>query len=292
MLTPALAGCGLVRNLGSSAVTLTITRDFGATQLGSVKLAHVAGSETLLGVLERSFSVRVAGNTVEAIGGGRATPGARWFLFVNGSASGIGPPAKRTVLHAGDRIWWDLHVDTATQNVPTVVGSFPEPFIHGVGGKRLPVTLECGSDVTTACNRAAAALTAVGVPAARQLLGTGSGTSTLAMVVGTWSELEGEIAALLLEQGPATGGVYARFAGHDDHTLELLDPDGRVVRRLGAGAGLSAATGNTKSVPTWFVTGTDVAGVSAAASALTAGRLRNHLAVAVQGTTDLPLPQP
>lgn len=294
VLAPALslAGCGLVHNRGSNAVNLTVTRDFGARRVGEAEQAHVPGSETLLGLLQRSFPVRMDGNTVEAIDGVSATPGTAWSLFVNGSASGIGPPTLRTVVHDGDRIWWDLHNDAATRGVPTVVGSFPEPFIHGVGGRRLPVTIECASDVTTACDRVSTALSAVGVPAARQLLGTGSGTSTLGIVVATWSEVQGEIAALLIEHGPATGGVYAHFAGPDDQTLELLDPSGQVVRRLGAGAGLVAATGNSKNVPTWFVTGTDVAGVSAAASALTVGHLRDHLAVAVQGTQDLPVPQP
>ena len=72
----------------------------------------------------------------------------------------------------------------------------------------------------------------------------------------------------------------------------MLDSHGRVVRTLTAGAGLVAATGNIKTVPTWFVTGTNAAGVAAAASAMTPARLRDHLAVAVQGTTVLPLPQP
>jgi hypothetical protein len=292
VLAPALVGCGLVPDRGTNAVSMTITRDFGARRLGDISQTRVTHSETLLSLLEQSFPVRMTGNEVEAIDGVTAQPGSRWFLFVNGSASGIGSPKQRTVVHAGDRIWWDLHDDAATQSVPTVVGSFPEPFIHGVGGKRLPVTLECASDVTTACNRVASALAAVGIPAARQLIGTGSGTSTLGIVVGTWSEVQGEIAALLIAHGPSTGGVYARFAGRHDGTLELLDPDGRVVRQLGAGAGLVAATGNIKSVPTWFVTGTDVAGVSAAASALTPARLNDRLAVAVQGTRDLRVPQP
>jgi len=271
---------------------MTITRDFGARRVGEITSARVSGSGTLLDLLERSFRVQMKGNTVVAIDGVSAQPGSKWFLFVNGSASGIGAPKLRTVVRAGDRIWWDLHDDTATQSVPTVVGSFPEPFVHGVGGKRLPVTLECASDVTAACDRVAAALAAVGVPAPRQLIGTGSGTSTLGIVVGTWREVQGEIAALMIAHGPSTGGVYARFTGPGYRTLELLDSAGRVARRLGAGAGLIAATGDVKSVPTWFVTGTDPAGVSAAASAMTAARLRDRLALAVQGTQDLPVPQP
>lgn len=287
-----LAGCGLASNHAPTAVTLTVTRDFGARRVAQVTSAHVTGSGTLLGLLQRSFPVQTSGNTVTAIDGAAATPQSRWFLSINGSSVGLGTPRFPTVVHAGDRIWWDLHDDSATGNVPAVVGSFPAPFVGGFGGRRLPVTLECAPDVTTACDRASAALAAVGVPAARQLLGTGSGTNTLGVVVGTWTDVQGEIAALLIAHGPTTGGVYARFAGAKDATLELLDPHGNVVRRLGPGAGLIAATGNSKTAPTWFVTGTDGAGVAAAASALSATRLTDHLAVAVQGTRDLPLPQP
>lgn len=279
-------------NRGTSAVSVTITRNFGMRPVARARPGRVAGSETLLSLLRQSFPVGMTGNVVESIDGVSATPGTRWFLFVNGSASGIGSAKARTVVHPGDKIWWDLHNDTATQSIPAVVGSFPEPFIHGVGGKRFPVTLECASNVTTACNTVANALERVGIPAARQLIGTGSGTSTLGIVVGAWNEVQGEIAALLIEHGPSSGGVYARFAGRHYGTLELLDARGDVVRRLGAGAGLVAATGNIKSVPTWFVTGTDPAGVSAAAAALTPGRLSDHLALAVQGTQDLSVPLP
>jgi len=84
--------------------------------------------------------------------------------------------------------------------------------------------------------------------------------------------------------------VYARFNGADGHSLALLDPRGQVVRTLGAGAGLVAATAQGSSSPTWLVTGADVAGVSAAAAALTPKRLADHFAVAVQGNSDLPVP--
>jgi hypothetical protein len=84
--------------------------------------------------------------------------------------------------------------------------------------------------------------------------------------------------------------VYARFAGRAGSSLQLLDPQGHVARTLGAGAGLIAATAANSSEPTWLITGTDVAGVSAAAAALTPSRLRDHFALAVQGGADLPLP--
>jgi hypothetical protein len=43
-------------------------------------------------------------------------------------------------------------------------------------------------------------------------------------------------------------------------------------------------------VPTWLVTGTDVAGVDAAARAFNADALHDHFALAVQGGTTYPVP--
>jgi hypothetical protein len=98
------------------------------------------------------------------------------------------------------------------------------------------------------------------------------------------------IAAEIVAQGPQRSGVYARFAAGGTK-LQLLDPRGDVVRTLGAGGGLVAATKDNVSAPTWLITGTDAKGVAAAAAALTTSRLRDHFALAVSaGAADVPLP--
>jgi Domain of unknown function (DUF4430) len=287
----ALGGCGLGPGRGTGQVSLTVTRGFGANQIGSVTAKRVPGSETVMRMLERSFRVqnRYGGGFVESING-LSGSGSRldWFYYVNGVQAPQG--AATTAVHRGDRIWWDLHDWTATDSIPAVVGSFPEPFVDGVGGRRLPTTLECASNVSAACRRVASALSAVGVPIASQLLGTGSGPDTLGVVVGTWQELQPEVAASLIAHGPSASGVYARFTGTGGSSLQLLNPHGHVARTLGAGSGLIAATADSSSEPTWLITGTDVAGVSAAANALTAAALHDHFALAVQGSTELPVP--
>ncbi len=192
-------------------------------------------------------------------------------------------------MHKGDRIWWDLHDWSVTNSVPAVVGSFPEPFVHGIGGRRLPTTVECAPGARSACNVVSRTLSQAGAPVASQLFGTGSGSDSLNVLVGSWQQLRSVIAAALIEKGPAASGVYARFAG-GGAALQLLDPRGRIVRTLGPGSGLIAATADRSSQPTWLITGTDAAGVQAAASAMTAGRLHDHFALAVAGGNDLPLP--
>jgi hypothetical protein len=286
----ALAGCGLGAGKGTSDVALTVTRDFGSTAVGSANEPHVPGSQTVMRLLERSFKVttRFGGGFVESIDGHAGTSSRRdWFYYVNGLQASLG--AAGTSVHKGDRIWWDLHDWTATDSIPAVVGSFPEPFLHGTGGRRLPTTLACASDAAAACKRVAAEFHAIGVPTPTVLLGTGSGSDSLAVVVGTWRDLHGELATTLVDHGPGSSGVYARFTPTGS-TLQLLNPSGQVVRTLGAGAGLIAATGESSTGTVWMITGTDAAGVSDAAAALTPARLRDHFALAVAGKSDLPLP--
>jgi uncharacterized protein DUF4430 len=286
-----VSGCGLGPGPGTANVTVTVTRDYGTARVGSATEKRVPGSETVMRMLERTFrvSTRYGGGFVESINGlSGDSSRTDWFYYVNGIEAPLG--AASTAVHHGDRIWWDLHDWSASETIPAVVGSFPEPFVHGIGGKRLPTTIECGSGVAGACKRVGSVLSAAGVPVATQLIGTGSGADSLAVVVGSWDELRGEIVAALIEHGPSSSGVYARFVGPGGRSLELLDPRERVVRTLGAGAGLIAATAPGSAEPTWLITGTDSAGVSAAAQALSASRLRDHFAVAVLGGTDLPVP--
>jgi hypothetical protein len=321
-LALGIASCGLGKRPAGTTVALTVTRDFGRRTLAATTEARPPSSATAITVLERAFAVRRgADGSVRAIRGVTAGSGTEWFEYVNGvQYSGATAPGS---VSPGDSVWWDLHDRRAAGSVPAVVGSFPEPFLRGIGGKRLPVTLVCAADVQRACRRVASALTAAGVPVALQGLGTGSGPDTLAIVVGVWNDLVGQIDAALVQRGPSASGVYARFvrgdgagtaggagtgaagtgaagsggaagpagaAGAPGTTLELLDAHGRVVRTLGARAGLVAATRDNVSEPTWLVTGTDRAGVEAAARALTPARLRDRFAVAVDRGRDLPLP--
>jgi Domain of unknown function (DUF4430) len=289
--TVAIAGCGLGAGRGTSDVSLTVTRDFGTEPVGSITQKHVPGSETVMRMLERSFrvSTRNGGGFVESIDGVSGTSSRHdWFYYVNGIEAPLG--AARTSVHKGDRIWWDLHDWSATDSIPAVVGSFPEPFVHGVGGRRYPTTLACASDVSAACKLVGEALNRIGVPVATEGLGMASGTDSIGVVVGTWRDLSGEVVTDLIEHGPGSSGVYARFAGSGGSALQLLSPTGGVVRTLGAGAGLVAATAESSAAPNWVITGTDPAGVSAAAAALTPDRLHDRFALAVQGGRDLPVP--
>jgi len=290
-LAVALAGCGLAGGSGSGAVSVDITRDFGSAPIASGVQRRVPGDETVIGLLRRSFKVSTGHRESVRSIDGRAAASRRygWFFYVNGILAPKRP--AKTAVNAGDHVWWDLHDWTAAHQIPAVVGSYPEPFTSGIGGRRFPTVLDCAGSTHRACNMVGTALHRAGVKVSYQALGGGSGSDSLAVVVGTWRNLRGVIAADLIDAGPSTSGVFAQFVGSGGQVLELDNAQGSVVRTLRAGGGLIAATEQPSlNQPTWLVTGTDAAGVDAAAAALTPARLRNHFALAVDGSRDLPLP--
>ncbi len=250
-----------------------------------------------MSLLQRNAKVatRYSGAFVQGIdgleGGREGGRPVDWFYYVNGVEAGRG--AAGTQVHPGDRIWWDRHDWSETDDVPAVVGSFPQPFLSGLAGKRLPVRVECAHAGEGACKTVTQRLRAQGVPAGVSGLGGGGGaTQTLRLVVAPWSDLSNEIALRELRAGPQASGVYARFAA-GGRTLALLDARGRATQTLGAGAGLIAATRSGQEAPVWAVTGTDEAGVSAAARAFAAATLRDRFAVAISPAgAALALPRP
>jgi hypothetical protein len=289
----ALAGCGLGAGPTPHAVQLLVTRDFGSRALEQAQAPKLHGQETVMSLLLRNYAVktRYGGGFVQSIdglgGGQEAGRPVDWFYYVNGVEASQG--AAATNVHPGDRIWWDRHDWSQTEDVPAVVGSFPEPFLSGVEGKRLPVRVECASVGSYACRTATARLRELGVPAAIAALGSGGAPDTLRLLIGPWRLISRDQIAGAIGQGPRASGVYVRFAS-GGRTMSLLDQDGGTARTLSAGAGLIAATQREKEAPVWVITGTDGAGVDAAAHKFDAATLDRRFALAVSGSEALPLP--
>ena len=171
----------------------------------------------------------------------QAGGGARrdWFYFVNGIEADTGA-AEREV-HGGDRVWWDYRDWSAAMRVPAVVGSYPEPFLHGSEGKRFPVRIDCARDAADQCDAVRDRLDRAGVETAIAALGTAVGQGHCC--AWSWAEWDGRPRATpppeKLEDG--TGGerrVRARPRPRAERSRStLLDAQGRVVRTLGPGAG-------------------------------------------------------
>ncbi|HEX5852743.1 MAG TPA: DUF4430 domain-containing protein [Solirubrobacteraceae bacterium] len=289
----ALAGCGLGAGRAPSAVELSVTRDFGASPLPRSGALKISGQETAMSLLRRNHGVqtRYGGAFVQSVdglaGGEEAGKPVDWFYYVNGVEASKG--AASSNVDPGDHIWWDRHDWSQTGYIPAVVGSFPEPFLNGIGGKRLPVRIECAVVRGYACRTVAERLHALDIPAARAGVGIGGATATLRLLVGRWEQVVGDLDARRIADGPRMSGVYARFSA-DGHTLTLLDQDGHAVRALSAGAGLVAATRRAENAPVWVITGTDDAGMNLAARAFDQSTLRDHFAVALAAGETVALP--
>jgi Domain of unknown function (DUF4430) len=290
------SGCSLGAGKAPGGVQLLVTRDFGAATIRAWSAPQAHGEETVMSLLTRNAKVatRYSGGFVQDIdgvaGGREGGVPVDWFYYVNGVEAAKG--AAETHVHPGDRIWWDRHDWSQTDDIPAVVGSFPQPFLNGLDGKRLPVRVECANVGGSACQTVTERLRAQGVPAGLSALGGGAGAKqTLRVVVAPWSELTNELALRELREGPQASGVYARFSG-GGRALSLLDARGHSTQTLGARAGLIAATRSGEEAPVWAVTGTDETGTAAAARAFDAATLHDRFAVAIGPAGPLALPRP
>ncbi|MEA2412100.1 MAG: hypothetical protein QOC77_2661 [Thermoleophilaceae bacterium] len=293
VLTVALAGCGF--GAGESkkgGVELRVTRDFGERDLHADSARKsVRESDTVMRFLQagRKVATRFGGGFVQSIDGLAGDQSAEhdWFYYVNGSEASVG--AADYKLHPGDVVQWDYHDWHATQHVPAIVGAFPQPFAHGLTGKRLPTRLECEDDRSKACETAGNRLAQYGVNATSAAIGSPVSDKSLRVIVAKFSGAKDVLAASALTQGPASTGVYAKFDSAGT-TLSLLDGAGHAARVAPPGTGLLAATQQAAQPVTWLVTGVDDAGVERAAEAIGAGALRNAFAVAATPTGLVKLP--
>jgi hypothetical protein len=288
-----LAGCGLGAGTSSSGVSLTVTDGFGKHVVVLKEDMKTHGEDTVMRLLQRNAKVttRFGGGFVQAVNGLAGQSGSSpidWFYFVNGSEGSKGSASVR--VHAGDEIWWDRHDWGAAMDVPAVVGSYPEPFLHGLDGKRLPVRIECSPANAPGCKQVSDLLGKAGVVAARGGLAASFTKETLRILVGLWPAIHDDPAAKQIERGPQTSGVFARMSANG-RSLALLNEQGRVARTLGAGTGLVAATSLNHERPVWVVSGTDVRGLTDAAESLQAGVLRNRFALVTDHGKPLSAPE-
>jgi hypothetical protein len=137
-----LAGCG-EEAAGDGSATLWVTRDRGAHVMLT---ASVPAGISAMEALRRKADVetRYGGRYVQAVDGleGSLSGQRDWFYYVNGYEADVG--AADYELHDGDVLWFDYRSWAEEMRVPVVVGAFPEPFVHGYGGKRRPTVVEGG----------------------------------------------------------------------------------------------------------------------------------------------------
>jgi hypothetical protein len=282
----AVAGCGLGPGKDEGDVELTVTRDYGSKVMLQ-KSDSIRESDTVIRLLDRNADIttRYGGGFIQSIDGlaGSISGGRRsdWFFYVNGIESPIG--SAQYDPSGGDRIWWDYRDWTAAMRVPAVVGSWPEPFVHGFQGKHWSTTVECAAQRST-CQLVDDRLHSAGVATVQ--------SGGIRVVVGPWRRLSADPVAHVLADSQGESGVFARFVTTRRPLLEVLNQRGQPAGSIGKGGGLIAALRPGDGPPTWVVTGTDAKGVAAAANLLGDG-LRNRYALATQpgaGPIGVPVP--
>ena len=157
----AIAGCGSQAETppaGPRAAVVLVTRGYGQHVL---RTARAAPGQSALDALRRTTHVSTAygGRFVQAIDGlaGDQSQGFAWLYFVNGIQASTG--SADYTLHPGDREWWDYRYWNDLLQVPVAIGAWPEPFVHGYGGRRPAVEvggLACAAQVATSLRAAGA----------------------------------------------------------------------------------------------------------------------------------------
>ena len=234
-----------------------VTREFGRIGMYSGTVG-VRESDDAMRLLTR-FTDRVdtayGGGFVESVDGFESTSSGSsrsdWFFYLDGSESPVG--ALEAEVPPGSTLWWDRREWSAATHVPEVVGSWPRPFGSGV-----EFSVECLGSRRSLCSGISRDLEGTGAVLDH---GASSERSPLRVLVGPWEEIRTDPTAALVERGPGTSGVYARFVARGGSwSLQPLDSFGRPAGRPGPG-GLVAAVRSDSGGVVWLVTGTDASAV-------------------------------
>jgi hypothetical protein len=149
--------------------------------------------------------------------------------------------------------------------------------------------VECIEPEARACDVAAERLGPGRDPRRRGRVRGSLSAETIRILVGPYAKLRADEAVGQLERGVRASGVYARFT--DGARPAGARRRGRSRARSARAPGLVAATRFEGGKPLWIITGTDAAGVEAAAAALEEGVLDAKFALAIADGVAVALPE-
>ena len=154
-------------------------------------------------------------NSINGLTGSTTVGHSDWFYYVNGVEASVG--AAAFTLSKGDVVQWDYRRWDATMHIPAIVGAYPEPFLSGTGGKRLPVRVECSKPNGAACKTVEQRLSDAGALNSEGVLGSSAGSKVLRVIVAPWPAIRDFTGAVATLKGPpSASGVFARFSQQGD----------------------------------------------------------------------------
>jgi hypothetical protein len=285
---------------GSSA-RIVVTRGFAKPAIVEETAAIGEDTTALEGLqMVASIETKYGGGFVSSIEGIMSKyEGAKtkedWFFYINGISLSIG--ASGYILRDGDSEHWDYHDWSFRQFIPAIIGDFPEPFVHGIGGAVYPTVVTYQGGWEEEARLIADRLGGLGVQnVTYQIfndLATADKEANNLILVGS-SEFE---PIKELNELWNRLGFYCQF---HDGALAVFDPAGELAGEYGEGTGLIQATqsiwnprgtGAGENV-VWMVSGLDEAGIRAAVDTLTDNynEFRYACAVVVAGGEILRVP--
>lgn len=277
-----IGGCGSKEQGGRvngdiNHVKLVVTKDFGTEEILINEIEYQPNMTVmdLLFAAELEVKAGYAGSFVDGINGliskGTGLTGERldWFYFVNGIFSDVG--ALDYFPEPGDVIWWDYRPWKMSGIAPTaVVGSFPQTFQYSYLGQLNPTYIMAYPEDLERAQSLKAILEELGV---KQVLVIDVNESKIqnpegpTILLGQWNLIKEIDYIEKLNSNYDRAGFYGFFS---DNSLNLMDYDLKIKKRITEKAGLIIATGQGSGDynPLWIVTGIDEVGFQEALGVL------------------------
>lgn len=253
---------------------LLISKNYGKESILEKKLLFKNG-DTVMSILMQNAAVDtdydggfVEGiNGIKNVSGGISGQNQDWFYFVNGVLTDVG--ASDLTLGAKDTVWWDYHAWTKGSFSPSVIGCYPEPFLHGFRGNS-GVTIFYTKEGKASAQSLLASLKKMGVTKTAieaisdQALGRKANPG---IIMGTWKELNTLKSVKDLNEAFNKTGAFSHFT---DKELELFNNQGKPAKKVSKDAAIiiSTAQGMGDSSPVWLIVGIDSKSLQSAADIL------------------------
>jgi len=266
-----------VNELTQKSIQLVVTQDSGSEVLYENILSFEDG-ETLCDVMQNTeeLSAKWKGSfTHEIMGikkdnGGIGGERKAWFFHVNGLCSDACAPGVG--LNDGDVIWYDYHTWVSMSSANSaIVGSYPEPFVHGFRGEVNPSIIMASESHMEMAEALKESMLEIGVLDVEikgfdvSLIRDRIGPT---IVLGEWDEIKGFDYIQALNKSYKKTGLNVRFM---EEGIELHRFDGEHVRTVSENGGIIVATGTGAGDRNalWLAVGTDLEGLEAVAELLT-----------------------